>query len=199
MHESIVNRFFGISLATVILTHAVVTAAISAHDWADLNSTTGGHLHLAVPFARPCFQDAKTLGGTFDSTQCTIVMREYTDDGMFFDIPRSRNPNPETNRCSVVKLWCIHECTFYLVTCKSHLILNLSRLNGRRAKLLLHNVYLIGTTPVTFQQLIPHKLCALKEVSLTITCVRRNSLLLERIGLTKYRLMSMVPMTSGPH
>ncbi|RPD54851.1 FAD-binding domain-containing protein [Lentinus tigrinus ALCF2SS1-7] len=48
--------------------------------WDALNSTVGGHLHVAAPFSRACFPEAVTgVPGTFDESACTQVQQNYND------------------------------------------------------------------------------------------------------------------------
>ncbi|KAI0750023.1 hypothetical protein C8Q80DRAFT_1101175 [Daedaleopsis nitida] len=67
------------------LTSPCVGAAIqniSPDEWDALNKTLHGHLHVAAPFARPCFPEAaEGISGLPDATSCSQVMQNYGDPG----------------------------------------------------------------------------------------------------------------------
>lgn len=54
---------------------------VTVAQWSALNTTTGGHLFAADPFARPCYSVA-SAGGSFDSTECAAVQAGYTNERM---------------------------------------------------------------------------------------------------------------------
>ena len=56
---------------------------IPQDEWNALNSTVGGRLQIAAPFARPCFSEASPgVSGTFDALECAQVQANHGNAGM---------------------------------------------------------------------------------------------------------------------
>ncbi|KZT19613.1 FAD-binding domain-containing protein [Neolentinus lepideus HHB14362 ss-1] len=45
--------------------------------WEALNMTVNGHLHVGVPFSRPCFVIARAIGEAHNKRQCDVVLAGY--------------------------------------------------------------------------------------------------------------------------
>lgn len=60
------------------LTGIVTTSSITATQWSELNSTLGGKLSAATPFAAPCF-DVVNGASNEDKSGCAAIQSGYRD------------------------------------------------------------------------------------------------------------------------
>ncbi|THH06479.1 hypothetical protein EW145_g4058 [Phellinidium pouzarii] len=86
--------------------HAASIASISQSTWNSLNKTVGGRLFAAVPFSRPCFQDAVGMVGAFDNTACNAIEENYTNKTFRRNIFGSYM-NTEWETCQMTSSQCL--------------------------------------------------------------------------------------------
>ncbi|GJE86543.1 FAD-binding domain-containing protein [Phanerochaete sordida] len=76
------RALWSFGLATVF-TYAPATASVLTwRDLAALNASVGGHLHLATPFALPCFSSFQGKSVSPDPVECDAIQANYTDSVM---------------------------------------------------------------------------------------------------------------------
>ncbi|KAJ7754480.1 FAD-binding domain-containing protein [Mycena metata] len=73
-----VVSFAGVLLAAVVSAHPS-ERVVTATQWAALNSSIGGRLHVGIPLARPCFTLADTAGN-INATECAAVRQGWTNN-----------------------------------------------------------------------------------------------------------------------
>ncbi|THH13439.1 hypothetical protein EW146_g6785 [Bondarzewia mesenterica] len=81
MFVTVLSALYVLSLsgqASAAIDSFAALSAITSHQWAQLNSTVGGKLYTAVPFAAPCFSVVNGVNVTVDAAACQAVQVAYT-------------------------------------------------------------------------------------------------------------------------
>ena len=120
-------------------------------DWASLNTTVGGRLHITLPFELPCFSTFNGQPVSSDPSACKTIQENYTQAGFriqhFGAYMNVRN----------------------LITDRSHYLMYISSLYGRHARKPEKVAYL--TTPMCLIRLHSTGPIARRAIFRLIMCV----------------------------
>ncbi|KAJ7605450.1 hypothetical protein DFH06DRAFT_1385091 [Mycena polygramma] len=80
--------------------------AVSESQWHALNVTVGGRLHIATPFALPCFSRFGNISVSVDETECSAIQANYTSPDFRLE-SFSANMNVEYETCMSTHSGCL--------------------------------------------------------------------------------------------
>ncbi|KAJ6593009.1 FAD-binding domain-containing protein [Mycena capillaripes] len=83
---------------------------VSLVQWQALNTTVGGRLHTATPFALPCFSEYNNLSVSVDEQACHAIQENYTSPDFRLE-SFSANMNVEYETCMSTESGCLLDTT----------------------------------------------------------------------------------------
>ncbi|KAJ7105710.1 hypothetical protein C8R44DRAFT_886636 [Mycena epipterygia] len=104
----LVSRLVLASLATAISSTPIFN--VSPEQWRALNTTVGGRLHTAKPFALPCFSVYQNHSVQVDEQACNVIQANYTSPNFRVE-SFSANMNVEYETCISTHSGCLLDST----------------------------------------------------------------------------------------
>lgn len=71
---------FGLASTTPLQARSTPINQITDAQWKALNTSVGGRLFMATPYAKPCYSFYNGVMSTPDTMQCKAVQDGYTDE-----------------------------------------------------------------------------------------------------------------------